>query len=185
MTIQDAMNFAVKAHAGVKRKYTGADYSTHPFRVCEMARQEGLSKPAIMAAALHDVEEDAPAFVPEMEEKFGTEVAGLVHWLTNPSKGSPELPRARRKEMDRNHLRVAPLEVRVVKAMDRLDNLLEMGGADQSFRAKYSKESLLLADALVELGSSEVLDRYVRRLREAAEALPRRKLHGEAGIVNP
>lgn len=171
MTIQDAMDFAVRAHAGVKRKYTGADYSTHPLRVCEEARQAGLSKVATMAAALHDVEEDAKSFVPEMEEKFGTEVSDFVHWLTNPSKQCPELPRSRRKEMDRNHLRIAPLEVRIVKAIDRLDNLLEMGGADEKFRAKYSKESLLLADALVELGSSETLDRYVRRLREAAVAL--------------
>ena len=169
-TIEAARQFAILAHAGQKRKYTGADYSTHPIRVSEAAEAYGLCIESVMAAALHDVEEDSPQFVPEMREKFSTEVTDLVHWLTNPSKGST-LPRAKRKEMDRNHLKVAPYDVRVIKAIDRLDNVREMGGADREFRYMYAGESLLLADALVEAGSGSTLEDLVEQLKKAAVEL--------------
>jgi (p)ppGpp synthase/HD superfamily hydrolase len=171
MTIQDARQFAVLAHAGQKRKYTGADYSTHPIRVSEAAEAYGLSNTAVMAAALHDVMEDSPQFAHEIEPRFGTEVACMVRWLTNPSKGSKS-SRAKRKEMDRNHLKVAPYEVRVVKAIDRLDNLREMGEADREFRYMYAGESLLLADALLEAGSGSTLEALVEQLKKAAVELP-------------
>jgi len=169
-TIEAARQFAILAHAGQKRKYTNADYSTHPIRVSETAEAYGLCIEAVMAAALHDVEEDSPQFSHEIEPRFGTGVASMVHWLTNPSKGS-KLPRAKRKEMDRNHLKVAPYDVRVIKAIDRLDNVREMGGADREFRYMYAGESLLLADALVEAGSGSTLEALIEQLKKAAVVL--------------
>lgn len=166
-SFERARELAVEAHAKQQRKYTGGPYSDHPIRVSKEAERLGLSPEAVMAAALHDVWEDSPEFAPRVATEFGKGVEDMVRWLTNPSKGSP-LPRSRRKQMDRDHLSAAPLEVKVVKALDRIDNLMEMGGAPVGFRFKYSGESLLLADALVAGGSSVQLDELVARLRKAA-----------------
>lgn len=159
--IDMARLFAKLAHHGQTRKYTGQPYSTHPIRVSKEANFLGLSVEYVQAAALHDVKEDAPQFFPLIQEEFGGEVADLVTWLTNPSKGS-DLPRARRKEMDRNHLKIAPFRIRVIKALDRLDNLREMGEAAEDFRKIYAEESRLLARALseVEAGSGPLVTRF-------------------------
>jgi len=168
--VTEARKFAVLAHAGQKRKYTGEEYATHPIRVSKMAEEFLLSPEAVMAAALHDVKEDSPEFFPRIREKFGDEVSKLVDWLTNPSKDS-KLPRTERKRTDREHLALAPLEAKLVKAMDRLDNLRDVGLAPKDFRTIYSEESLLLADALLEGESSSQLHAVVRLVRKAATQL--------------
>ena len=42
----------------------------------------------------------------------------------------------------------APVEAKIIKLVDRIDNLLEVGAAPWDFRALYAHESLLLADAI-------------------------------------
>ena len=168
--VKEAREFAKVAHASQKRKYTGTPYADHPIRVAEEAERLGMPQAAVIAAALHDVEEDAPQFIPQMKEKFGEEVAALVHWMTNPSKGSPAI-RAKRKEVDRRHLAGAPMEVKLIKALDRLDNILEMGGAQGDFRFTYAGESILLAEALVENGSSPQLDELTAQIKTEAMSL--------------
>jgi len=139
--------FAKLAHHGQTRKWTGTPFSDHPIRVSKEVAMMSMRVEAVQAAALHDVKEDSPKFFPLIHEEFGGEVSDLVSWLTRSSKGSKE-PRARRKEMDRNHLAIAPLEVKVIKALDRLDNLREMGDAPEDFRFMYAEESRLLVEAL-------------------------------------
>ena len=164
--VAEARKFAVMAHAGQKRKYAGGEYSAHPVRVSKMAEKLGMRPQAVMAAALHDVKEDAPDFVSLMEAKFGSEVSELVGWLTNPSKGS-ELPRSERKRMDQEHLATAPADAKLIKAMDRLDNLRDMELAPEDFRTMYFGESLLLADVLAKGDSSPLLAELVNGIRKA------------------
>jgi (p)ppGpp synthase/HD superfamily hydrolase len=145
-----AAEFAKHAHEGQVRKYTGRPYVEHPMRVAgEVSMIDGATEQMVAAAWMHDVIEDcAPELRGAMKLLFPQSVCNLVQELTNPSKDHPELKRAERKAMDRNHLASVSDEAKIIKLVDRIDNLREMTGAEPDFLLLYSRESRMLADAL-------------------------------------
>ncbi len=161
-----AAALANRAHEGQKRKYSGLPYVHHPARVAaRVALLGNVTEVMVAAAFVHDVVEDTVVKLPEIEELLGSDVADLVSWLTNPSKGM-NLNRSERKAIDRAHLSKAPREAKVIKLADRIDNLREMTDAPEDFRKLYGAETLLLLDAI---GASDNLLSY--ELRELAENL--------------
>jgi (p)ppGpp synthase/HD superfamily hydrolase len=146
--ILKAAAFARQAHAGQNRKYHDRPYIQHPARVAgRVAIHPKATEAMVVAAFLHDVVEDTPHTSEEVSAEFGPEVARLVGELTNPSKGS-KAPRRERKQQDRDHFAHVSVEARVIKLLDRIDNLQEMQDAPSGFKAKYCEESRLLADAI-------------------------------------
>ena len=146
--ILKAAAFARQAHAGQRRKYNDRPYIVHPARVAGRVAAHPRATEAMVAAAfLHDVVEDTPHTLEEVASEFGLEVARLVAELTNPSKGS-KAPRRERKQVDRDHLAQVSVEAKVIKLLDRIDNLQEMVDAPSSFLRKYCEESRLLADVI-------------------------------------
>ena len=145
--IEKARRFAEMAHKGQVRKYNGQPYFTHPERVARRLEGLGYGPEMIAAGYLHDVVEDCGVKVKEIEAEFGAKVAALVSGLTNPSKGM-KASRAERKRVDREHLSSQPKEVKVIKLVDRIDNIREMDGADTDFKSTYAKETLLLIPCL-------------------------------------
>lgn len=146
--ILNAYCFAEKAHAGQVRKYTSTPYFEHPLRVARRV----IADPyctwyMVCAALLHDVVEDCGVQPQEIGEQCGELTQKLVEDLTNPSKGST-LPRAERKQMDREHIAATSVRAQVIKAYDRIDNLREMGSAESGFIRLYCRESLALARVL-------------------------------------
>lgn len=154
--ILKAAAFATKAHEGQKRKYSGLPYITHPARVAgRVGILPGVTEELVAAAYLHDVLEDVPWATREMiEAATNAQVGFYVDCMTNRSKDSG-LPRAARKAMDREHLAKVPDEVKLIKALDRIDNLIDCAPAPADFKRTYSQESLLLADVL---GSGPLVD---------------------------
>lgn len=151
--VHKAIMFATAVHSGIKRKYNGRDYIMHPFRVGMKLLLLNFQAEVVAAGILHDVIEESedrtvPVTVEHLQEIFGDHVASMVKWLSNPP--NDDSPRGLRKKRDRDRLRQAPCHVRIIKAIDRLDNLNEMDGAPDSFKLLYSEESLQLADALAE-----------------------------------
>lgn len=168
--ITKAAALAAKVHSGQKRKYNGADYFTHP---CRVAATVALytSDPAIIAAAyLHDVLEDTETPEKEilkLDSLSGKYILFLVKSLTNPSKEMKGLPRAERKALDRKHLsEVDDDNVKLIKLIDRIDNLKEMVGAETDFKSLYASESFLLVKVLK--GTHKILE---KELTEAASKL--------------
>lgn len=143
----EAIRFATQAHKGQTRKYTNRPYIEHPLRVMGRAIEFGANDDEASAAVLHDVVEDCGISLEEIQKHFGLRVARLVEGLTNPSKGST-LPRAKRKEIDRTYLKSQPFECKIIKLIDRIDNIQEMTNADKKFIIKYCDESRLLAEVL-------------------------------------
>ena len=142
-----AARFASMVHKGQARKYTNRPFIEHPMRVAmRHAAQLVATEDGVAAAWLHDTQEDCGVSGEQLRALFGEDVALLVDWLTNPSKGS-NLPRAERKAIDRQHAKDAPVEVKVIKLIDRIDNLGEIDAADD-FTALYCQESTLLVDAI-------------------------------------
>ncbi len=125
----------------------------------------------VAAAWLHDVLEDCPEFVGRLWLDFDAEIGILVQELTNPSKDKRHLPRRVRKEMDFDHIRGASRWAKIIKYLDRIDNLNELAGADPDFRKLYVKESKMLADSLFVLGDPDI-GLLNQRLYEAIDTKP-------------
>lgn len=158
-----AKNLATEAHAGQFRKNSGIPYITHPERVANKVREWATINywwdgqkcdhgKLVKAAWTHDVLEDCPQI---SKEQFihATDQAtyDLVLELTNPSKGS-NAPRAVRKQMDRDHLKVVSFEAKIIKLIDRIENLKdtlnEMNESNFKFAQLYASESRLLLDCI-------------------------------------
>jgi len=145
--LKEAEKFARAAHKGQTRKYNGEAYISHPLRVANRLRALKFGYEIVAAGMLHDVLEDSTHTLRELQIRFGNNIADLVQEVTNPSKGSKK-SRAERKEMDRKHLAEASKEAKIIKLLDRIDNLRDMNGAPSDFKRLYLEESKLLAEAL-------------------------------------
>jgi len=147
-----AAALARAAHSGQKRKYNGRPYVEHPARVAaRTAIHPGATEEMVAAAFLHDVLEDTGVGPDEIEARTSAKVLYYVDWMTNRSKKThPSANRSERKRIDRERLAGAPGEVKIIKMLDRIDNLREMDGADPGFGRLYGQESLLLLEALKE-----------------------------------
>lgn len=176
--------FAVELHGTQKRKWEDAPYWEHPWRVADdVARCDGSTPVMVGAAFLHDTLENCeigacdlynaimapPTAISDTE---AGDVVALVIELTNRSKGL-NLSRAERKRMDREYIARATKEAQLIKAFDRIDNLIGLCEAPESeadFVQLYCDESQLLHDALKAAGkldadTLEVLQNYIRQAR--------------------
>ncbi len=146
--ILKAAEFARKAHAEQKRRYSGLPYVVHPARVAGRVAAHPLATEAMVAAAfLHDVVEDTPHTLEEVCAEFGSEVARLVEELTDTSEGSGA-PRQERKQQDREHLSQVSVQAKIIKLLDRIDNLSDMPTTASEFPQRYCEESRLLVEVV-------------------------------------
>ncbi|RKQ33186.1 HD domain-containing protein [Oceanobacillus halophilus] len=139
-----ALMFATKAHEGQTRKNSDTPYITHPIRVAKRLEMESYSDELISAGYLHDVVEDTPYNIADIEKEFGTRVANIVAAHTeDKSKSWKE-----RKQHTIDTLKSAEKEVRYLIIADKLDNLLgleqdlnEQGDAIwENFNAGFEKQ---------------------------------------------
>lgn len=154
-----AAQFAAKAHAGQVRKNNGRPYIEHPMRVAGamMLRPDvdkgGIGEQIVAAAWLHDVLEDTPTTVEQLLD-FGPVTSTIVVELTHPPLSAGN--RAKRQEIFFARLAAGSREARIIKLVDRIDNLDEMSEdfaqkmdeGDSVFAELYAHESLLLAKAI-------------------------------------
>lgn len=142
-----ALRFATKAHGTQKRKYTDEDYIVHPMAVAEIVRGVPHTPEMIATALLHDTVEDASVTLLDIKENFGVKVAQLVAWLTDistPFHGN----RAVRKELDRQHLALAPAQAKTIKLADLIDNTGSIRERDPDFWRVYREEKVRLLEVL-------------------------------------
>lgn len=155
-----AAHFAKAAHGDQKRKYSGRPYIEHPMRVAGMIAMHPIctdkgyaplaflpDEQMVAVAWLHDVLEDTKVTPAELEKEFGSHITtGVVHLTgTPPTKG---MAREDRKRHDFAKIAAAAKEVKIIKLLDRLDNLRDMDGEGDEFLKVYAKESFWLTAAL-------------------------------------
>ncbi|BCR04743.1 hypothetical protein DESUT3_18120 [Desulfuromonas versatilis] len=140
-SLQSAIELARRSHQGVLRK-SGEPYFFHPLRVAHLAARHWMDFDSIMAAILHDVVEDTPVTLKEVEHAFGHEVALLVNGLTkaDDEKLSREALKA---ETYRKQLLAAIQDVRVLclKFWDRIDNLQTIGALAPAKQSLIAEET--------------------------------------------
>lgn len=145
--LDQVLKFATKAHGDQKRKYTGDPYIVHPIAVAEIVKTVPHTDAMIAAALLHDVVEDTPVTIEQIKDKFGSEVAELVGWLTDisrPENGN----RKTRKSLDRDHSANAPAEAQTIKLADLIHNTKSIEKHDPHFWKVYKQEKIALLDVL-------------------------------------
>lgn len=147
-----AAHFAREAHAKRKRKWSDRPYIEHPARVAAMITAHHFATEARVAAGwLHDVVEDEGITQEQLRRAdFPQTTLHLVYHLTNQftKENYPEMNRADRKIHEFGRLSACDIWVKIIKAFDRIDNLLDMGGAEAGFKRTYCQESFQLAEAL-------------------------------------
>ena len=119
-----ALDFAYQAHRGQLRKGTRIPYIVHPLRVAETLLRYGYPLTWAVAALLHDTLEDTDTTLAALRERFGAQVADLVHALSEPEHRTAAW--AQRKAHTIAFLRTAPEPVVVIALADKLDNLLSI-----------------------------------------------------------
>jgi len=155
--IREAISFAARAHEGQKRKDGKTPYFAHCARVGQAAAEnfptyyEGKYRyeQLVAAAYLHDVLEDTHFTADDLAAAFGEVVVKLVEGLTNIKYVTK---RGEQKFLDRLRLQDVSIEVKILKALDRLDNLRDLAFVEsrpsQDFANVYTRESIALAHAL-------------------------------------
>ena len=117
-----AYRFAAERHARQRRKGDAAEpYVNHLTEVADLvAEATGGRDPDLVAAAmLHDVVEDTPTRLEEVEALFGTDIAGLVGEATDDTS----LPRAERKRLQVAHAPARSPRAKMLKLADKTSNV--------------------------------------------------------------
>lgn len=146
--VHDAVAFAARAHSAVRqvRKYTGEPYIVHPIDVMmTVAEAVQYDEHMLAAAVLHDVVEDTPVQLWEVEANFGVRVSTLVHELTEPEL---EGNRATRKELERQRLAAISPAAQTIKLADLISNSKTIVSLDPDFAKVYLREKAAILRAM-------------------------------------
>lgn len=121
--ILKALSFATNAHKDQVRKSTGNAFITHPMSVAVLLASEGCSEEVVIAGILHDVVEDTPIELEEIEEVFGKKVANLVWCASEPNK---DLSWEERKIHTIETMKMYSLEEKMVICADKIHNVTSL-----------------------------------------------------------
>jgi len=146
-----AMQFAHKAHAGQRRKYTGNPYTDHLAEVVGICMSVGwhdatVHPDTMMATAwLHDTIEGCNVSRFQIKDAFGPQIMEGVLLLSDLETGGN---RAQRKAASRERLAGAPCWVQTIKVADIISNTSSIVEHDPKFAVVYLEEKRLLLDVL-------------------------------------
>nr|WP_315171647.1 RelA/SpoT family protein [uncultured Flavobacterium sp.] len=144
--IRKAFDVSVDAHKDQRRK-SGEAYIFHPIAVAKIVASEiGLGATSIAAALLHDVVEDTPITVEDIEKLFNPKVAQLVEGLTKISLVQKDLNASLQAENFRKMILTLNDDVRVIliKLADRLHNMQTMDSMREDKQTKIASETLYI-----------------------------------------
>jgi GTP pyrophosphokinase len=144
--IRQAFDVAVDAHKDQRRK-SGEAYIFHPIAVAKIVASEiGLDATSIAAALLHDVVEDTPYTLDDIEQIFGETIARIVDGLTKIGHLKKEMNISQQAENFRKMLLTLHDDIRVIiiKIADRYHNLLTMDSMPEHKQVKIASETLYI-----------------------------------------
>lgn len=121
--INEAIEFATKAHEGQFRKGTKRPYIVHPVEVADIVASMTQDEEVISAAVLHDTIEDCGGVTAEiLKDKFGARVASLVQSESEDKSKTWEA----RKSATIQRLGKAAKEVQMIALADKLSNMRDI-----------------------------------------------------------
>ena len=145
--VEDAYNFASKAHQGQMRK-SGDPYIEHPLQTALTLAQLQLDASTLAAALLHDVPENCGIPISQLKAEFGSEVSKLVDGTTRLGKLSLHAPSVATRESQAENLRkmlvamAEDLRVVFIKLADRLHNMRTLDALSPETQHSIAQETL-------------------------------------------
>ena len=120
-----AVVFATEAHKEQFRKGTQIPYILHPLEAAAIVGTMATDEEVIAAAVLHDVVEDTDVTIDQVITHFGARVGQLVAQENEDKR--EDLPAEAtwkvRKQETLEHLKTAPMEVKMITLGDKLSNM--------------------------------------------------------------
>lgn len=170
--VERAFEFAKEAHTGQKRA-SGQDYIQHPIRVAQILTEMHLDPKAIAAGFLHDVPDDTPKTLKDIEKEFGKEIAFLVAGVSKLGKlrypkNNIEIKSARERLVEPIDLRAEnlrkmffamaqDLRVILIKLADRLHNMETLAALSPEKQKRISLETIeIFAPLANRLGMGDI-----------------------------
>ena len=150
--IDAAYTVANQAHSA-QRRDNGDPYITHPVAVADILAGYRLDTASIATGLLHDVIEDTPVKLPEIERRFGREIAGLVDGVTKLTRLELQSDRTKQAENFRKLVLAISRDIRVllVKLADRLHNMRTLHFVqDPERRRRIARETMEIYAPLAE-----------------------------------
>src|ERR1700722_3121356 len=150
--IDAAYVMAMQAH-GTQRRDNGDPYFSHPVAVADILAGYRLDTASIATGLLHDVIEDTPVKLPEIEARFGKEIAGLVDGVTKLTRLELQSDRTKQAENFRKLVLAMSRDIRVllVKLADRLHNMRTLHFVrDEDRRKRIARETMEIYAPLAE-----------------------------------
>ena len=142
-SITAAYEFSSKAHEGQLRR-NGDPYITHPVAVAEILAGLHLDAGSIKAALLHDVVEDTASTLPEIQTRFGDDVALLVDGVSKIDHLRFDSAAEAQAESFRKMLLAMAKDLRVilVKLADRTHNMRTIQSLPTEKQRRIARETL-------------------------------------------
>ncbi len=152
-TIDEAMDFCIKAHSNQYRK-SGEPYAVHPILVAAITAYYSHDEAMILSALLHDVVEDTQYTLEDIKSKFGSDVSHIVDGLTkiteirdNEYKNSFSNERIIKSALTFRKMLIASIDdvrVFVIKLYDRTHNMLTLDALDAKRQKRIAEETLVV-----------------------------------------
>ncbi|MCC6929518.1 MAG: bifunctional (p)ppGpp synthetase/guanosine-3',5'-bis(diphosphate) 3'-pyrophosphohydrolase [Gemmatimonadaceae bacterium] len=138
-----AYSFSAKAHEGQFRK-NGDPYVSHCVEVAKILADLQLDTATVASGLIHDVVEDTPITVGQIEKEFGREVAQIVDGLTKIGHLPLNSKEDRQVENYRKLLVSIAKDVRVIiiKLADRLHNMRTLDWLPEEKRERIAQETM-------------------------------------------
>ena len=164
--IKKALDFAIKAHKGQKRK-SGEDYVIHPILVAAITSYFSDDENVITSALLHDVVEDTDYTIYYIKDEFGKEVADIVEGLTKiveirdksliPSDSDEKLTKSALTFRKMLTSSIKDIRILVIKLCDRVHNMLTLDALPPQKQKRIAEETLVVyAPIAHRLGISKI-----------------------------
>jgi len=159
LLVRDAWSYARAAHEGQVRN-DGVRVIDHVAGVARNLLRFGPADAELRAAAtLHDVVENTPVPLAEIEERFGTRVAGMVDAVTNRPEEDAEASALRARDAGEDAL--------LLRLCDRLDGVGRSLGRPLEKRKKFLAASRRVHLALARERFPEVAAAFEEALSTA------------------
>ena len=137
--LRDAYEYAAAMHHDQWRR-SGEPYLHHPLQVAQILADLQFDQTCVIVGLLHDVLEDTPATLGDLEERFGAEVAQLVDGVTKIGRHEYVRRDEAQAETFRKLVLASAKDMRVilVKLGDRYHNMLTLEHMPPESRRRIS-----------------------------------------------
>ncbi|WP_419241074.1 sodium:solute symporter family transporter [Cardinium endosymbiont of Nabis limbatus] len=169
-TVEKTIHFIKNAHGLVTRK-SGAPYYTHPMEVAKILLEVTKDPTTILAALLHDVVEDTPIPLTQVELMYGHEVAYIVDMVTHYNTNGY---RWKLDDKENKNLLGQCKDIRVVqvKLADRLHNIRTLHFRKLVDQKRIAKETIAF---YIPWGKKNKISNWVLEMSDICEEILNKK----------